>query len=126
MFNVILVAADGSPTSRTAVDAAAEIAQTTGARLHIVSALDRSPDDESSAVLASLAAIASAHEVQAVVHAEKGDPTDVVLERAKHVNADLVVVGNLGMKGVGKVLGSVPNSVAHRASSSVLIVDTAQ
>jgi nucleotide-binding universal stress UspA family protein len=28
------------------------------------------------------------------------------------------------MKGVRRVLGSVPNSVAHKANCSVLIVDT--
>ena len=37
---------------------------------------------------------------------------------------DLIVVGNKGMKGVRRVLGSVPNSVAHGAACSVLIVDT--
>jgi nucleotide-binding universal stress UspA family protein len=40
------------------------------------------------------------------------------------VKADLIVVGNKGMKGVRRVLGSVPNSVAHGAHCSVLIVDT--
>jgi len=34
------------------------------------------------------------------------------------------VVGNRGMKGVRRVLGSVPNSVAHGAHCSVLILDT--
>ena len=43
---------------------------------------------------------------------------------ADHVGADLIVVGNRGMKGVRRVLGSVPNSVAHSANCSVLIVDT--
>jgi nucleotide-binding universal stress UspA family protein len=39
--------------------------------------------------------------------------------------ADLIVVGNKGMKGARRVLGSVPNSVAHRANCSVLILPTA-
>jgi len=37
---------------------------------------------------------------------------------------DLIVVGNKGMRGVKRVLGSVPNAVAHSASCSVLIVAT--
>ena len=43
---------------------------------------------------------------------------------ADRIGADLIVVGNKGMKGVRRVLGSVPNSVAHQANCSVLIVDT--
>jgi nucleotide-binding universal stress UspA family protein len=40
------------------------------------------------------------------------------------VEADLVVVGNKGMSGVRRVLGSVPNTVAHEAPCSVLIAQT--
>jgi nucleotide-binding universal stress UspA family protein len=35
-------------------------------------------------------------------------------------------VGNRGMKGVHRVLGSVPNSVAHGANYSVAIIDTSE
>jgi nucleotide-binding universal stress UspA family protein len=34
------------------------------------------------------------------------------------------VVGNKGMRGIRRVFGSVPNSVAHLAQCSVLVVDT--
>jgi hypothetical protein len=47
-----------------------------------------------------------------------------VVAIAEEVGATLVVVGNKGMKGVRRVLGSVPNAVAHKAPCSVLIVDT--
>jgi nucleotide-binding universal stress UspA family protein len=43
---------------------------------------------------------------------------------AEEVGADLVVVGNRGMKGARRVLGSVPNTIAHGATCSVLIADT--
>jgi nucleotide-binding universal stress UspA family protein len=46
------------------------------------------------------------------------------LEKAKELGADLVVVGNRGMRGLHRVLGSVPNSVSHGAHCSVLVVDT--
>jgi nucleotide-binding universal stress UspA family protein len=49
---------------------------------------------------------------------------DAILRVADEVNADLIVVGNKGMRGAGRVLGSVPNSVAHKATCSVLIVRT--
>jgi nucleotide-binding universal stress UspA family protein len=47
-----------------------------------------------------------------------------VCEVASTVDADLIVIGNRGMTGARRVLGSVPNSVAHHASCSVLIVET--
>jgi len=37
---------------------------------------------------------------------------------------DLVVVGNKGMAGARRVLGSVPNTVSHAARCDVLIVHT--
>jgi nucleotide-binding universal stress UspA family protein len=37
------------------------------------------------------------------------------------VKADLIVVGNKGMAGGARVLGGVPNSVAHQAPCAVLI-----
>jgi nucleotide-binding universal stress UspA family protein len=58
-------------------------------------------------------------------HALRGSPADVLLMVADEVGADLIVVGNLGMKGMHRVLGSVPNTVAHKASCAVLIVNTA-
>jgi len=44
---------------------------------------------------------------------------------AEAVDADLIVVGNKGMHGAARVLGSVPNKVAHKASCNVLIARTA-
>jgi nucleotide-binding universal stress UspA family protein len=37
----------------------------------------------------------------------------------------MIIVGNKGMQGARRVLGSVPNKVAHHAPCSVLIVSTA-
>lgn len=46
------------------------------------------------------------------------------MDVAEREKADLIVVGNKGMAGVRRVLGSVPNSVAHQAPCSVMIVQT--
>ncbi len=43
---------------------------------------------------------------------------------AEQEKADVIVVGNKGMAGVRRVLGSVPNSVAHQAPCAVIIVQT--
>jgi nucleotide-binding universal stress UspA family protein len=57
--------------------------------------------------------------------AVRGKPQDALLEEAERSAADLLVVGNVGMKGIGRVLGSVASSVAYSAPCDVLIVKTA-
>jgi nucleotide-binding universal stress UspA family protein len=60
-------------------------------------------------------------EEQAIV----GAPVNALLHLAEEVNADLLVVGNLGLGTVaGRLLGSVPDTVARRAKVDILIVHT--
>ena len=53
-----------------------------------------------------------------------GHPADAVVDLAFTCDADLIVVGNRGMTGRGRILGSVPNAIAHSAHCAVLIVPT--
>jgi nucleotide-binding universal stress UspA family protein len=57
-------------------------------------------------------------------HARFGNPAEVLCDMAAHLDADLIVVGNRGMQGGRRFLGSVPNTVSHHAPCSVLIFDT--
>jgi nucleotide-binding universal stress UspA family protein len=59
-------------------------------------------------------------------HARFGSPAEVLCELAAHLQADLIIVGNRGMQGGRRFLGSVPNTVSHHAPCSVLIADTTQ
>ena len=59
-----------------------------------------------------------------VTDALPGDAVKAILQVAGEVDADLIVVGNKGMRGAGRLLGSVPNSVTHKAPCSVLVVKT--
>ncbi|MDE3065817.1 MAG: universal stress protein, partial [Acidobacteriota bacterium] len=76
------------------------------------------------ALLQELGFIAQHHGLAPTTHGGEGDPAEVIVRTAEKVGADLVVVGNKGMHRVRRVLGSVPNTVAHSAPCSVLIVDT--
>ncbi len=58
------------------------------------------------------------------IHTGIGDPADVIVRLADEVGADLIVVGSRGMRGTRRILGSVPNSVAHKAGCHVLIAKT--
>jgi nucleotide-binding universal stress UspA family protein len=54
-----------------------------------------------------------------------GSPVSALLHLAEEVKADLLVVGNLGLSTVaGRLLGSVPDTVARRAKVDILIVHT--
>src|SRR4051794_32162569 len=49
--------------------------------------------------------------VQFTTHSLRGDPASALLDVADRTQADLILVGNRGM--ARRVLGSVPNTVAH-------------
>jgi nucleotide-binding universal stress UspA family protein len=61
--------------------------------------------------------------VQAEFSQAAGDPPQIICNTAKSWEADLIVVGSHGRKGLGELLlGSVSNYVMHHAPCSVLIV----
>jgi nucleotide-binding universal stress UspA family protein len=68
---------------------------------------------------------ARGHRIEVSCHARETDPASALLDVAEELEADLLVVGNKGMRGPRRYLGSVPSKVAHHAGCSVLIVDTA-
>jgi len=139
MFENVIVGADDSETARQAVIVAADIAQLAGSKLHIVTAYDRKSTRSESlpeefrystavnpadALLDGLSQLVRQRGLEPIVHSSTDDPAEAIVTVAEQIGADLVVIGNKGMKGVRRVLGSVPNSVAHSAPCSVLIVDT--
>jgi len=139
MFKKLLVGADNSATALRAVEAAVELAQTFDAKLHIVTAykpqsvrtpnlpaefLDANYLPPADSLLDELIAVAKKTNVDAEVHAATGDPAEAIVRVATRIGADLIIVGNKGMRGARRVLGSVPNSIAQQAPCSVLIVDT--
>lgn len=59
----------------------------------------------------------------ATVAALSGNPKEVILEEAKKWNADLIVVGSHGRRGIKRLLlGSVSEAVAMNAHCSVVVV----
>ena len=139
VFETVVVGADDSQTARQAVLVAADIAQLAGGKLHIVTAYDSKtvsrqdlPEEfrfsntmhPADLLLEDMAKLVRERGLEPVVHAATGSPAEAIVRVAEQVEADLIVVGNKGMKGVRRVLGSVPNSIAHSAPCSVLIADT--
>ena len=145
MFSNIVVGTDGSGTASVAVALATELASQHNAVLHLVNAykvpsvgpglvpgapvvaFDEATSaealrDTSMAVLADAAKTTGSVKVE--VHSRRGNAADAVVKVADAVGADLIVVGSKGMRGARRMIGSVPNSIAHRASCHVLIAKT--
>jgi len=138
MVERIAIGVDGSPTAATAVDMAVEIARRFDAEVVLLSALNDSstqPDDgdvemewasNASArvrqLVSSTEARLAREGVKCRTMTDEGDPGDVLVRLADECDADILVVGNKGMQ--RRVLGSVPNTVTHKAGCSVLVVKT--
>src|SRR5271170_2018317 len=145
-YRTIIVGTDGSESSLRAVDRAGALAAQVKAKLIIASAhLDTSekggwsrapsPDRVFDARAAdSLGGAGYLMHGSAPVYAilqdareraKAGAPVTALLHLAEEVNADLLVVGNLGLSTVaGRLLGSVPDTVARRAKVDIIIVHT--
>lgn len=143
MYTAIVVGTDGSSTARDAVEQAASLARLCGARLHLVSAYRRISDALAAAPEAAMIAgglsdadveagvkdmltrvSSELRDVDTSTYAIAGNAAQAILDVAHNEKADLIVLGNRGMKGARRVLGSVPNNVAHHAECAVMIVPT--
>lgn len=121
-----MVGTDGSNTATRAVAAATRLARRLRAQLQIASAFGSNIDQESaSAVLRDASESASAAEVETRTHMRQGSPDEVITAVAGEANADLIVVGNVGMGRASRFrLGGIAEQVAHGAPCDVLIVHT--
>lgn len=145
-YSTVLVGTDGSPSSYVAVERAAQVAAGADARLVVVCAyrpMDKREEQRAENELGhdaykihgsspaetvlndaeehARAAGATNLDMQPV----EGDPVDALLRVAGTVQANLIVVGNRGLNSLaGRLLGSVPANISHRATCDVLIVYT--
>jgi nucleotide-binding universal stress UspA family protein/nitrite reductase/ring-hydroxylating ferredoxin subunit len=129
MFETILVGTDGSDTARVAEDVAATLARAVGGRLLMVSACEGDPEARAAAERAVEEAARRARETGVAVGTEvvDGEPADVLVALADRTDAELVVVGDIGMGQKRRLrLGGVPDRISHAAPCSVLIVRTSK
>ncbi len=139
MANVILVGVDGSESSHRAARRAAELAAQAGAQLHVMSAVERVDVEEfrdrpgashlTSGEIAEAVATEVAESLSGITPVittspVQGRPAVALVDEATRLDADLIVVGNRRVQGVGRILGSVAASVAAHAPCDVYIVKT--
>lgn len=141
MYKRILVPVDGSPTSNKALTAALQLAREAGGCVRVVHAFDdlafltgyefdgsvlRAARAEADKVLAAAQDIAASAGVPAdskLLETRGRRLGDAVADEARAWEADLVVVGTHGRRGVGRVLlGSGAEQVIRMAPVPVLAV----
>ena len=138
MSGVIVVGVDESKTSKKAAASARDLAAALNASLHVVSAFDTDRTDvvgagsetytvtsyDTAEHVARSIADSLEGNVKVTFSAARGRAADALILEAIRVQARIIVVGNRRMQGIGRVLGSVANSVAHNAPCDVYIANT--
>lgn len=139
MTGIIVVGVDGSETALRAAQTARELAASVGATLHVVSAFDSdrtevfgsgsdqwivSDAGNAEKVARTVADSLRQPGTNVTYAAARGKPAEALIREAERTSARMIVVGNRRMQGLGRVLGSVANSVAHNAPCDVYIAKT--
>ena len=145
MYRRIMVAVDGSPTSTRGLDEALKLAQSGGARLHVLNVVDEGmtvpaifipiaimpqyidalKESGSIALKAAAAAAARKHLKADCAQRESfgRSVSDVILDEAKAWGADVLVMGTHGRRGLNRLLlGSDAERVLREAPVPVLLV----
>lgn len=138
MFNLIVVALDGSEHSLKALDCARELAETHGSKLILVHAFHQTSDLRGSEGFNEMVGKRKYKGEQIIKAASKrlghvsvdveenlleGPAADAIISVVEARKADLVVMGTRGMGSLkGMVFGSVSTKVSHHAPCSVLVV----
>jgi len=129
----ILVGYDGSEAAQRALDAAADLVGY-GSALSVVTVATRPEDepgdnggpaahDRARELLGDARALLLRRQVTARYLEPVGDPAEMLMETARELDADLIVVGRRDQNALRRiVLGSVSAKVLRRAECDVLVV----
>lgn len=149
MYKRILVPVDGSETSTRALVAALQMARESGGTVRAIHVIEELAQviaydpygaypgdllkimhDNGQKILADAMAVAQSSGVQAdqqLVEASGQRLADVVIDQASNFNADLIVVGTHGRRGLGRVLlGSGAEQIIRLAPIPVLVIRSAE
>jgi nucleotide-binding universal stress UspA family protein len=119
-WRTIALATDGSRTAGTAVDRGLALARELGATPVLLTvARDRARGQQ--VLDRALERIADREGIERRVQVAK-DPTSGMCEAAGEL--DLLVLGNKGMSGPSRLLGSVANRITHEVPTDLLLVNT--
>ena len=153
MTRTVVTGVDASQTAFRAAAKAAELAENSGAVLHICSAYSTNSTDALSTIRSHSSGRTSKAESRKLidgvakaseqvgasvavilreshpgltidVSAVPGAPAEALLRKAEELDADVIVVGNKNIRGVSRVPGSVARKVASGATCDLYIANT--
>jgi nucleotide-binding universal stress UspA family protein len=147
MLGKILLATDGSVSSRKALEFSVEMAARYEAQLyvlHVISSMQipveileyvsaEDIEDSPTSVYLEKIGLKIVHQSEKECKATgcenvhtvvlRGDPADTIIEFAKEESFDVIILGSRGFRGIkGKLLGSVSRKVSHAADCTCIIV----
>jgi nucleotide-binding universal stress UspA family protein len=114
----IMVGYDGSEAAGRALAAAADLVGY-GSSLAVVTVQTRAVDRDTAVAAREL--LLRRH-VEARYHEPAGDAAEQLVEKARELDADLIVIGRRSRNPVRALLGSVSARVVRRAHCDVLVV----
>jgi universal stress protein F len=135
----ILVGADGSPREPKVLEAAIALAKDRGGKVYLARAM-MIPISVPSAIWTlqgedfsqflvehgqneiNRSAERIPEDLRGELFTRLGQPSDVLVELAEEIDADMVVIGSHGYGGIDRVLGTTAAKVTNRAPCSVLVV----
>lgn len=138
MYQHILFASDFSPEAERAETRAVELAQQSGARLSVIHVIDYFPVHQLDGGLSLVPDLE--HQINENARQElqrctvriplktsnayicSGSARREIIDYARHIEADLIVMGSHGRHGLGLLLGSTATGVLHGAQCDVLAV----
>ncbi|MEW6429797.1 MAG: universal stress protein [Thermodesulfobacteriota bacterium] len=137
-YRKILVAFDGSASSRNALGAASRLAQTDKSWIKVlavvpsyegdldlfgVSNIRETIDGPGQKILAEARRLADQYDVHVLTNLEQGEPYERIVTVAREENCDLIVVGRRGLSNIEReLMGSVTARVIGHTERNVLVV----
>ena len=118
----VLIATDGSDTSLIAVARGLWLAGAAGASVELVTVAESVEAGEEILDRVDAALPTSGNGATYRRRVLTGNPASALVDAGAEV--DLLVIGNRGMSGMARVLGSTANTITHRATTNLLLVNT--
>jgi nucleotide-binding universal stress UspA family protein len=137
MYTHIILAYDGSEYAKRAAERAVEIAYSTGAKITVLTAypslsnisflnMEISKEDMKNYWVERASEVKPLLEEKGIAYdfiVEEGEPRELILEKARELNADLIVVGSRGLNRYQRwMLGAISQGISTHAKCDVLIV----
>ncbi len=143
IFRKILIPVDGSAYSLAAVRLGGRLAAIHGSSVYVMNVIDEevaaqlcrlnrqqcaivqaNMEEEARGLVADMKGELSGMGVDASTLVKKGSPYEIIVDTARELGADLIVMGKLGRRGIKRILlGSVAERVIEFAPCPILLSD---